>query len=355
MKVSGKINRNVRPETTTDIRDVHNTSDIIFVSLNGKGHREYLRQLHDFQTVQAKVDPNLAKRIATQVIVFVPGSGATLRAYKQGTSPYAIVELGNAPYVAAFSGETGETAIKGIKDWLQAAAPLNRVPEVTRGIIQKILGLKDVEWTKQLATTVLGPNYFIHPAGTAANLGRVSKAGGTDPFYKAWVKTEAAKNIGNCLNADFKALMAALGLGDAPGIIQLLARSYGVEASDLEELVDRVEGYQAVETSPKDPLHRFFTEDIHGLRLFRDLLKKFRLPTDNPDTLIKLFGMAHGTDYEAGPTLLEELGLSDKTTAQIRMMLTDVDALYDGRLEKMLAEEDEEHPFTLGRASTYNI
>ncbi|MBB4581612.1 hypothetical protein GGE45_003960 [Rhizobium aethiopicum] len=365
MNVTGEINHAVRPETTIDIADVHNTSDIIFVSLNTKAHREYFRVLYYFLTERAKTYPNLAKRLASQIIVFVPGGGATLRAYKKGMLPYAIVELGNAPYIANFPGQTGETAVLRIKNWLQAAAPLSKVPEVTRNIIQNILGLKAMEWTKQPATTVLGPNYFIHTAGTAPNLGRLSKADGKDAFYNDWVNTPAAKNIGNLLNEDFKALMKVLDL-EVVGIIQLLARSYGVAANDLQELVDRVEGYQAVKSSPKDLLHRFFTEDIHGLRLFRDLLKRFSLSTKNPDTLINIFSMAHAIDYEAGPTLMEELGLADRSPAEIKLMLSDLDCFYDGRLDEMIAEgaaevvteeaeEDEAQAFSMARAGTFNI
>ncbi|CAJ0549931.1 Ff.00g065260.m01.CDS01 [Fusarium sp. VM40] len=105
----------------------------------------------------------------------------------------------------------GKTEIKVIKGCVEVAAPLGQVPPPVREKTREILRLSTLDWNKELATKVLGPNYFIHTSRTAPNLSRVDITSGSDPFYKQWVKTTARNNIGRRLNEGLKALVVELG------------------------------------------------------------------------------------------------------------------------------------------------
>ncbi|CAJ0549932.1 Ff.00g065270.m01.CDS01 [Fusarium sp. VM40] len=62
----------------------------------------------------------------------------------------------------------------------------------------------------------------------------------------------------------------------------------------------------------------------------------FGLSYENPDTLIELFDMGHDVNYGTGPNLMEKLGLAGRTIKPVKLILTDVDAFCDGRLQALI-------------------
>jgi opine dehydrogenase len=172
-------------------------------------------------------------------------------------------------------------------------------------------------------TSIHNIGMLFHPAPTLLNLGRMESGVPFDYYIEGFTPSIA----GLVEQMDSERLQVAESMGlNLPSVRQWVLSSYGAEGKNLYEQLQNNQSYVGIKapqlSQVDDKLKlRYVIEDVPtGLVPVAALGSRFQVATPTINSIIDLANAMYGTDFRANGRNLNQLGLSDLTTDQIKML-----------------------------------
>ena len=273
---------------------------------------------NDHQAVARQLAPVLRDG---QTVCLVPGyvGGALeFRRALDTSGCRARVQLGeidNFPFTGAVLGPAA-VRVASLKRRLQVAALPASDGAAVLHLVQRALppaALAQNVFQTALATM----NPVLHVPGMLGNQGRLD-AGERFQFYGAGITRSVARVI-EALDAERVAVAQAFGV-EVPTVRGWLARTYGLEGTDLYPLIQRLH-HEIFKDSPAPGAldARYVTEDVpYGLVPLAELGRLAGVPTPVAQALTVLASAALGRDFVREGRTLERMGLKGRSLEAVR-------------------------------------
>jgi opine dehydrogenase len=309
LDVSGIATGFARVErATTNLADAVDGASLVAITTVNNDHDAVARQLA----------PLLRDG---QTVCLIPGCVGGALAFRRALdtngcrAAVKLAEIDNFPFTGAVLGPAA-VRVASLKRQLQVAALPARdttaVVELVRRALPPATAAQNVFQTA-LATM----NPILHVPGMLANQGRLD-AGEPFQFYGAGITRSVARVV-DALDGERVALARAFGV-DVPTVRGWLARTYGLEGTDLYPLIQRLHAEIFKDSPAPDRLDaRYVTEDVpYGLVPLAELGRLARVPTPVAHALTVLASAALGRDFTREGRTLERMGLEGRSLESVR-------------------------------------
>jgi opine dehydrogenase len=309
LEVSGIATGFARVErATTDLAEAVDGATLIVVTTLNNDHRAVAGQL--------------ATRLRDgQVVMLIPGyvgGSFEFRRALAATGCRAAIKLGemdNFPFTGAVLGPAA-VRVASLKRHLQVAALPAADGAAVSSLVRSVLPSATLA-RNVLQTGLATMNPVLHVPGMLGNQGRLD-AGERFQFYGAGITPSVARVV-EALDAERVALARAFGV-EVPTVRGWLARTYGLEGSELYPLIQRLH-HEVFKNSPAPGSldARYVTEDVpYGLVPIAELGRLAGVPTPVAHALTVLASAALGRDFITAGRTLARMGLEGRTLTDIQ-------------------------------------
>jgi opine dehydrogenase len=268
----------------------------------------------------------VAQQLATvlrdgQVVALIPGyvgGSFEFRRALAAAGCRAAIKLGemdNFPFTGAVLGPAA-VRVASLKRQLQVAA----LPAADGGAVLSLVkrALPPATLARNVLHTGLATmNPVLHVPGMLGNQGRLDAAERFQ-FYEAGITPSVARVV-EALDAERVAVARAFGV-EVPTVRGWLARTYGLEGSELYPLIQRLH-HEIFKDSPAPGAldARYVTEDVpYGLVPIAELGRLAGVPTPVAHALTVLASAALGRDFVREGRTLARMGLEGRALTTIQ-------------------------------------
>lgn len=297
-------------DVTTDVSRAVERAAVVFVVVPAYGQGCFLDLMLDVASPD-------------QLWVFMPGKFVCvelrhrLRSLGVDRGRYFVAETISIPYACRLQG-VGRVAVKGVKQWLGAAAlDPDRTEEAIR--LLNLMYPQIGAMSSVLETSLYNPGIIIHPVSTLLNASRLEEFG---PYRQnAYGCTPAVGKVMDALDAEIAELGATLGLCRRR-MPETLRAFYGSDAGDCYAALHTTPAYRA-QMSADALSHRYVTEDVpFGLVPVLALASAIGCRPPTVEAVVRLAMAAVGMDFVAVGRNGDKLGLVSK--ADIDQLMSEV-------------------------------
>ena len=293
---------------TNEISELVRGRKLIMVTAPSFAHRAVAEQMA----------PHL---VDGQIILLNPGrTGGALEVDRiireiRGDIDVLTAEAQTLVYACRITGEAEGTILE-VKDELSLAAlPARRNSEVLEIIAPFYPQFKPAG--SVLETSLLNIGALFHPTPALLNIGRI-EAGDDFAYYIEGI-TPIIGSFIEKLDAERIRVAKAMNVPTI-SVKEWLHRSYNIDhepETSLFHMIQNTGGYQGIQ-APKDPYHRYITEDVPmSLVPLAEFGKLVGVPTPVIDSVITLASELHGTDYRTKGRSLQSLGIAGLTMEEL--------------------------------------
>jgi opine dehydrogenase len=280
---------------------------------------EALAQAHMIMVVTpSTAHAELARKMAPylmdgQIVVLHPGR--TLGAIEfsimlqrsECTANVIVAETETLIYASRSEGPA-QARIFSIKE----AVPLAALPATsTSAVLEAITPAypQFVDGVDVLHTGLNNMGAIFHPALTILNAGRIEATHGEFQFYVDGVTPSVARVL-EVLDRERVTVAAALGIR-ARTALEWLLMAYDAQGEDLYTAIHNQPGYRGIMAPPSID-HRYISEDVPmSLAPIVSLGQRYGVSTSGIDSIIRLGGILHRTNYLRSGRTIERLGLRE--------------------------------------------
>lgn len=285
---------------TSNLEEALAQADLIMVVTPSTAHAELARQmapclldgqmvvLHPGRTLGAiEFSTELQRSDCTAKVIVAETETLIYASRSEGPARVRLFSIKEAVPLAALPATFTHTV-------LDALAPA--YPQFVNGIDVLHTGLNNM-------------GAIFHPALTILNAGRIEATHGQFQFYVDGVTPSVARVL-EVLDRERVTVAAALGIR-ARTALEWLLMAYDAHGDDLYTAIHNQPGYKGIMAPPSID-HRYINEDVPmSLAPIVSLGQRYGVSTSGIDSIIRLGGILHRTNYLRSGRTVERLGLQE--------------------------------------------